>query len=249
LEASVTGTPETQEQPASERTISALIARMRGTQEEHERRLASDPEYRAVHEQAAREEREREEQLVSWRAEQDRRAHEKRREGAGIPRRLWRLLDGTEPLLDTEAMAAVRAFLGSGKTFLVLAGGVGPGKTVAAAWAVEQRRGRMVKAIDLTRLGTYDEERWDELRSCPLLAIDDLGTEPRDEKGWAAANFEALLDHRYDWQAPTVLTTNLPFDAFKARYLTADGGRLRDRFMECGEFVEISEGSRRVVQP
>jgi DNA replication protein DnaC len=243
----VTG-PEEQ-QPANGRTIAALIARMRGTQEEHERRMASDPEYRAVHEQAAKEGREREEQLAAWRAEQDRRAHEKRREGAGIPRRLWKLLDGSEPLLDTEAMAAARAFLGSGKTFLVLAGGVGPGKTVAAAWAVEQRRGRMVKAIDLTRLGTYDEERWDELRSCPLLVIDDLGTEPRDEKGWAAANFESLLDYRYDWQAPTVITTNLAFDAFKARYLTADGGRLLDRFRECGEFVEITEGSRRVVKP
>lgn len=218
---------------------------MRLAAEEHQRRMASDPEYRAVTEKREAEEKEREAFIQRWEADQVRRKIEARREGAGIPKRLWRLIDEPGGLEDSEPLEAVKAFLASGKTFLVVAGGVGPGKTVAGAWAIETRKGLFVKAIDLTRTGTYDEERWEELRRASLLVIDDLGTEPRDEKGWAAANFEALLDHRYDWELPTVMTTNLPFDAFRARYLSADGGRLYDRFKECGEFVEITEPSRR----
>lgn len=233
----------------AEGAIAAVVARISAEREEHDLRMRTEPAYRAAHEAAARAEREQEEGMRRWSEEQARRAAEVRRTAGGIPRRLWPLLDGTEPLIYSQAVMAVKTFLESQKVFLVLAGGVGPGKTTAAAWAVEQRKGRMVKAIDLIRLGTYDEARWAELRGAPLLAIDDLGTEPRDEKGWAAANFESLLDHRYDWQGPTVMTTNLPFAAFKARYLTADGGRLLDRFREAGEFVGITEASRRGAKP
>lgn len=224
---------------------SSIVERMRRAAEEHDRRMATDPKYRADQEQAERETREHDAWLARLEADRKRKVTEARREADGIPRRLWSLIDDPAKVEDTAAIQAVKAFLGSGKTFLVVAGGVGPGKTVAAAWAAESRRGMFVKAIDLTRTGTYDEARWDELRRATFLAIDDLGTEPRDEKGWAAANFEALLDHRYDWELPTVMTTNLAFDAFRARYLTADGGRLNDRFREVGEFVEITDPSLR----
>lgn len=225
-----------------------FVERMRQRAEEHERRMRDDPAYRAeqeAKEQAAADSARR---IAEWEAERARQAQERVREAHGIPRRIWHLIDNPAALDDTAALEAVRAFLSSGKTFLVLAGGVGPGKTVAGAWASEQRGGLFVKAIDLVRTGTYDEERWDELRGARLLTIDDLGTEPRDEKGWAAANFEALIDHRYDWIRPTILTTNLPFDAFRTRYLTADGGRLNDRFREVGEFVELTDASRRKAQ-
>jgi DNA replication protein DnaC len=229
--------------------VSAFVERMRRMAEEHEHRMANDPAYRAEQDRIAADHREQEAFFARIEADRKRKATESRRESDGIPRRLWALIDDPSKLDDSGALQAARAFKASRKTFLVLAGGVGPGKTVAAAWAAEDRRGMFVKAIDLTRTGTYNEERWEELRSAPFLAIDDLGTEPRDDKGWAAANFEALLDHRYDWELPTVMTTNLPFDAFRARYLTADGGRLNDRFREVGEFVELAEGSRRVALP
>ena len=231
------------------RLASGIVERMKRRAEEHERRMVEDSAYRAEQERIEAEAQEAMRRHDAWEAERKRQERDRRRESHGIPKRLWRLIDDPSALDDSEALEAARAFLASGRTFLVLAGGVGPGKTVAGAWAAEQRGGIFVKAIDLVRVGTYDEERWDELRSARLLTIDDMGTEPRDEKGWAAANFESLIDHRYDWERPTVLTTNLPFDAFRARYLTTDGGRLMDRLKECGEFVEITEGSRRRSTP
>jgi DNA replication protein DnaC len=245
----VSDTTETpQDPPKRRRSIAEVIASLRSIAEEHERRMATDPEYRAEHERRERERAEFERQQREDEAARARLARTERRRAAGIPERVIRLLDTPGALRETEALRIVRAFLESGKTFLVLAGGVGPGKTVAAAVAVEEHRGQLVKAMQLTRTGTYGEEAqafWAALEETPLLALDDLGTEPRDEKGWAEANLSALLDERYDAELPVVITTNLPFEKFEARYLTSDGGRLLDRFREAGEFHELRGESMR----
>ncbi|MCC6738235.1 MAG: hypothetical protein IT452_04255 [Planctomycetia bacterium] len=157
----------------------------------------------------------------------------------------------------TPAREAVKAFMNGEKTLLVLGGGLGTGKSVAAGEAVclmnrpnrvNGRDARWIKSIDLVRIGIYGEaaDRFaEDCRSLRLLAIDDLGTEPRDEKGYAAANLEAALDARYDACAKTILTTNLDFDGFSSRYLTGTGERLRDRLRECGEFVGLTGPSLR----
>jgi hypothetical protein len=161
-----------------------------------------------------------------------------------IPRRLWPLLGAPD---ETPAMRAVRSFLApeDDRVLLVLAGAVGTGKTVACGVALDGHPGLFVKAFELTQAGAFDAAFWDALRRTPLLVVDDLGTEPRDEKGWAAACLLALVDHRYDWLLKTIFTTNLDDSRFKATYCRGAGARTLDRLREAGAFVAVPGGSRR----
>jgi DNA replication protein DnaC len=241
------------------------IAEMRKRAEEHQRRKESDPVYRAECEREEAEARAREEIENAERSEHLRRAMlEGIRSAAGIPVRAWPFLDKPER---TTAYVAAEDFGASSESILVLAGGVGCGKTVAAsAWleralvahdakiwergfrTEREARGSVVKAIDLARAGTFDREFWDDLSAVDFLVVDDLGTEPLDDKGWMVANIRALIDQRYDAERKTILTANLNFDGFRARYC-ADGGRLLDRIKERGAFVEIADGSLRRPPP
>lgn len=175
---------------------------------------------------------------------------------AGVPRRLFPMLAAPD---ETEAVRAVQTWFSGSKTFLVLGGGVGVGKTVGAALAVSlARRGRELepglwlrgepalfrKARDIATLSQFNADAWAELYDAPLLAIDDLGAEALDEKGWALSALLGLLDRRYDAAAKTVITTNLGVDGVRARY-GQDGGRLFDRLREAGEWVEIGGESMR----
>lgn len=200
------------------------------------RRRAEDPEYQAAlareaREQAARDEENRKAETV------------RNRTAEGIPRRIWPVLDAPR---ETAALAAVRAFMANkAQSLLVLAGGVGTGKTVAAAWLLDQWGGVFLKAIEVATAGAYDHEFWSDLRATLALVIDDVGTEPRDEKGWAAANFAALLDYRYDHQRKTILTTNLTAERFRTVYGDA---RTLDRLREAGAFIAIPGESLRQSQ-
>lgn len=220
--------------------VVAVIDRLQAFRREHDRRMAEDPEYRKEQEEIRKRLETNEEgwESISVSA---------RRKASGIPERLLHLIESPK---ESPAIQAVRAFLEptNTKTMLILAGGVGCGKTVAAAWAIDSRKtGLFVKAVELVRHGTYDREFWEQLGASPLLAIDDLGTEPRDEKGWAAANLDALLDARYDGARKTILTTNLTADDFKARYCAGAGIRTLDRIREIGTFFAVPGDSMRRV--
>jgi DNA replication protein DnaC len=216
----------------------STVARMRDRAEEHERRMETDPAYRAEHErlEAAREADQR---ALDARMDAERRRF--RRDRAQIPPRLWEKLDAG---LDSEAAQAVARFVASDATFLVLAGKVGCGKTAAACSALDKRGGKFMKAAGVTR-ARFNDEQWNEVLRATVLVIDDLGTESLDQGGWAAGALAELFDHRYDWQAKTILTTNLDPDAFKARYCEADGGRFLSRLREAGVFEAIAQDSLR----
>lgn len=187
-------------------------------------------------------------------AQMNQRAEARASSIAKIPERVIPLLANAD---DTDAVRKVLEFVDGRKTLLVLAGGTGCGKTVAAcvgldSWVIVEngtvrRVGRFVKSIDLVRAGTFDGDFWDDLAEASMLVIDDLGTEPLDEKGWALANLAALIDQRYDANRKTILTTNLDVARFKARYCN-DGGRLADRIREAGAFVEFDGASLRRPQ-
>lgn len=212
---------------------------------------AEDPEYqKQLREAEAAEHNRRQE----WRNEVRRRALA----ATGIPIRVLALLDAG--LIDTPPALSARSFLSARSSILFLAGGKGCGKTVAACHALASfihisddgydlptatNVGRFVKAMDLIRAGTFDEGFWRSLQRTPFLVVDDLGTEPLDDKGWGLANVAALIDGRYDAMAKTIITTNLDLAAFKARYGATDGGRLIDRLRESGEFVQFDGESMR----
>jgi DNA replication protein DnaC len=104
--------------------------------------------------------------------------------------------------------------------WLILFGGYGCGKTHLAA-AIANRaveRGQPVLFIVVPDLldhlrATYSptspvryDERFEEVRSAPLLIMDDLGTQ--SSTTWATEKLFQILNYRYNARLPTVITSN-----------------------------------------
>ncbi len=61
---------------------------------------------------------------------------------------------------------------------------------------------------------TYDET-FDRLRNVRVLILDDLGVE--NPSPWAQEKLFQLLNHRYSYKLPTIITTNMDIDRLDAR--------------------------------
>lgn len=134
------------------------------------------------------------------------------------------------------AFEKARAFAESPQGWLVLKGSYGCGKThLAAAIANEQvSRGNPVLFVVVPDLldylraafapgspATFDQ-RFETLRTAPLLVLDDLGA--HSSTPWAQEKLFQILNYRYNAQLPTVITTNCEIDMFDPR--------LRSRLMD-----------------
>lgn len=121
----------------------------------------------------------------------------------------------------------------------VLYGGVGVGKSFAAAWALAGiGNGLWLSARTVDNL-----EAWKEIQhrahSVPLLVVDDLGTERQSESQWGTEQLASLLTGRLDAGLRTIVTTNLDGASVAKRY----GDRLRSRLnlrpqvglLDCGK--------------
>ena len=116
------------------------------------------------------------------------------------------------------------AFAEKPEGWLVFKGGYGCGKTHLAA-AIANRcveRGRPVLFITVpdlldqlratfgpaapTQQGPAYETRFHEIRTAPVLLLDDLGTE--SATSWAREKLYQIFNYRYNAQLPTVITTN-----------------------------------------
>ena len=75
---------------------------------------------------------------------------------------------------------------------------------------------------------TYDE-LFEEVRSAPLLILDDLGAQ--GSSSWADEKLFQIINHRYNHRLPTVITTNLPLDRHQPR--------LASRMTDMGPLVFI----------
>lgn len=131
---------------------------------------------------------------------------------------------------DLQHAARVQGWLASGSTHLVLAGGVGAGKT-HALYAVGNQalaRGLWVEAwavgdlLDALRPGSTDPHAEDRARRCQLLLLDDLTGKATD---WEAERLTMLLDARIREERLTALTTNITSTAITEAW----GGRFMDR--------------------
>lgn len=160
-------------------------------------------------------------------------------------------------LLATLALEAVAANLAA---ILLLAGGVGIGKTLAAAWGLHRwgmdeknwdpepygkflrGQGLFITAGRYLELDRYNREHAEEMelvRRARFLVLDDVGVEALDEKGFGPARIDSLVDERYcDRGVTTIVTTNLSQKTFKARY----GARVMDRLRERGRWVSLGDG-------
>jgi DNA replication protein DnaC len=175
-----------------------------------------------------------------------------------VPKRSY--VTATSPqLIETDAIKTALAFVADpNMTFLVLAGGVGVGKTTASVRAaleaerVAVRNNRhsggirlsFIAAAEIGKAAGYNDESrkvWGDLERCGFLIIDDLGTEHADKSGWFASAFDGLINTRYAECRRTIITTNLDIATFKA---TA-GERILDRIRECGQFYTVPGESLR----
>ncbi len=61
---------------------------------------------------------------------------------------------------------------------------------------------------------TYDE-LFETIRAAPILILDDLGSQ--SSTAWAQEKLYQLFNYRYNFNLPTVVTTNLPLDSIEPR--------------------------------
>jgi len=147
-----------------------------------------------------------------------------------------------------------------GHGMMILSGGIGCGKTVAAAkwvldytsarenWKVDRTcnlddetngyrysfRGNAVwvSSAKLARVDHYDASVIAGFANCDRLVIDDLGVEYMDPKGFYLSYINELLNERYDAELATLMTTNCNASDFTERYK----GRIVSRVKETGRF-------------
>lgn len=113
--------------------------------------------------------------------------------------------------------------------WLLLKGGYGSGKTHLAAAIANERLARGESVLfavvpDLldhlratfapTSPVTYDE-RFETVRSAPFLILDDLGAQ--SATAWATEKLFQIINHRYNAQLPTVITTNRELEEIEPR--------------------------------
>lgn len=131
---------------------------------------------------------------------------------------------------------------------LVLLGGVGTGKTseAFAAWT-EILRARPMPAgwftvpalLEACRPGREARVNLTDAERLPLLLLDDLAAERGSE--WTTEVLYRLLDHRYAWCLPTIITTNVPPTEVRERL----GDRIASRLNGMGRRVVIEGPDRR----
>ncbi|MGC8873607.1 MAG: ATP-binding protein [Chloroflexia bacterium] len=119
-----------------------------------------------------------------------------------------------------EAYEAARAYAQRPEGWLLLTGNYGCGKThLAAAIANEAVRNRMKTLftvvpdlLDYLRAAYAPDsrvrfdERIETVRTVFLLILDDLGTE--NATPWASEKLYQIINYRYNYRLPTVITTN-----------------------------------------
>lgn len=134
---------------------------------------------------------------------------------------------------------------------LLMAGVVGAGKTHQAYGAVRRLvqsgvgvRWRATTAADLyadlrPRPGVDSERELAAVSRCPLLIIDDLGAAKASE--WVEEVTYRLINRRYNYELPTLITTNLAIRDLRA-YV---GDRVASRLAQMTTRVEFEQVDRR----
>ncbi len=121
-----------------------------------------------------------------------------------------------------------RQYAASLNGWMVLQGGFGCGKTHLAAAVANFAVGMGVPTLFLTVPDLLDslrfayasedttfEERFEEIRTAPLLVLDDFGTQ--NATPWAQEKLFQIINYRYINRLPLVVTTNLDLDEIEAR--------------------------------
>ena len=147
---------------------------------------------------------------------------------------------------------------------LLLIGEPGHGKTTLASVALQELIRTMAIPglfMDYPKYLRMEKESWaqgenkDKLRetvreiygdakySMPIFVLDDLGKEYTTQSGWSENTFDALLRSRFNAGLPTVITTNVPLNKWRAAYGEPMASFAYEAFIEVK--VESDKGDRR----
>jgi DNA replication protein DnaC len=163
----------------------------------------------------------------------------------------------------SDAYEIAREYASDPYGWLVLRGGVGSGKTHLAAAIANEAVRRQVPVLfavvpDLldhlratfspTSAIQYDE-MFEGVRSTFLLVLDDLGTESATP--WAQEKLFQLINHRYNNQLPTVITTNRRLESLDERIVSRLGDRVLCAVVEISarDYRALQKGQRRPGTP
>ena len=133
---------------------------------------------------------------------------------------------------------------------LLLHGGVGTGKTFAAACIVNALidKGRPCLMTNFSRIlntlwGIDEKQAYiDSLNKFDLLVLDDLGIERQSE--YVQEQVFNVVDSRYRAKLPLIVTTNLPLKELTSPE-SVGYGRIYDRLLEMCHPVKVEGESRR----
>lgn len=162
-----------------------------------------------------------------------------------------------------DAYQVVRDYARDPYGWLVLRGDVGCGKTHLAAAIANHAVKQLIPVLfavvpDLldhlratyapTSPVQYDE-MFEGVRSTQLLVLDDLGTESATP--WAQEKLYQLVNYRYNYQMPTVFTTNRRVDSLDERIRSRLGDQALCKIVEitARDFRELKAGQRRPGTP
>ena len=132
----------------------------------------------------------------------------------------------------SRAYQAAMAFASQPEGWLVLIGPSGSGKTHLAAAIASERLSQGYPVLYKTAPDLLDDLRatfspdrevpynqsFDQVRNAPLLILDDLGTQ--SSTSWAREKLDQLLNHRFNQELPTVITTSTPVKELDERIRT-----------------------------
>lgn len=185
-------------------------------------------------------------------ADRDRaRARELAASQAGtVPTRYLTAEPGAVPPVATWCERVLAGHRGS----LVILGTVGTGKTheafaawralVLAGYGGGQARWASVPAmLEGLRPGREPALTEADAIACPLLLLDDLAAERGSD--WTVEVLYRILDARYSWERPTIVTSNTPPGEVRERL----GDRIASRLNGIGEVVAMTGPDRRAVRP
>jgi DNA replication protein DnaC len=188
-----------------------------------------------------------------------RRAREQQQTRAADARRALEILESVPTRFRSAGIThpevgrwAGQVVAGDTEESLILLGGVGTGKTTEAfaAWSYVVRQagrpGEWVTVPDLLegmRPGRPERVDFTTLQRTRCLLLDDLAAERESE--WTAEILYRLLDYRYAWQLPTVITSNVPPNEVRAKL----GDRIASRLNGMGRTVVLEGGDRRTPRP
>ncbi len=136
-----------------------------------------------------------------------------------------------------QAQKAARKFAEKPNGWLILTGGYATGKTHLAAAIGNYQAGKGTQPLFISVPDLMDhlrstfhpdsrtsyDQRFDEIKTAPLLILDDLGGQ--NASAWVKEKLDQLFNYRYYAELPTVVTSSIPLERLDERILS----RILDR--------------------